>query len=307
MIVSSLVRVGEEEVDNTNAVLFTVHSSQLTREVLDVLDNFNGDVWSAAPLRHRPAQLPELTGSLSRLAATPPGITFVRGAGVLTQVLTIGDLGGDELPAAGPAIAAGGISPVEALSASGPLIDVQGLRRDESYSIESYVSPPPPSAGPPSLSSFASPATGVPADRLQLVISRNAHKKVLVPRRAPGDRATVAVASAVSGTNGPGYSDLAVDVDPSVDLRLPSPVPSALVDLSHQIVAKATAPAEEAALIQQYLADNPSFHYHLPRRLKGGGISDPGEGYGPLLRFLFRTHTGYCQQYASAFAVLARI
>ncbi|MGH9304199.1 MAG: DUF4129 domain-containing transglutaminase family protein [Acidimicrobiales bacterium] len=294
VIVSSLVRVGEEEVDNPKVVLLTVHSSQLTREVLDVLDSFNGDVWSTSPLREHPAELPQLSGSLRKLAADPPPVSYHQGTGVLTQVITVGDLGGSELPIPGSPMAVGGLSPIETLGPSGPLISAQGLKRDESYSIEASLSRPPPVPHKAVLSSFgevssarASPAVSAVSDR---AAARSAAARSAAARSAAARSAGATLTSAQA-----------------IDLQLPEPVPASITRLAHQVVTRAQTPAEKARLIQQYLADNPSFHYHLPRRLKAGAIADQGEGYAALTRFLFVTRTGYCQQFASAFAVLARI
>ena len=90
------------------------------------------------------------------------------------------------------------------------------------------------------------------------------------------------------------------------DLALPRPVPPALVALAHGIVAGATTPYEEARDLQAYFLSG-KFHYKIPTRTQTGQVAVPSPGYGGLLRFLDTTRTGYCQQFATAFAVLARI
>ena len=65
------------------------------------------------------------------------------------------------------------------------------------------------------------------------------------------------------------------------------------------------SPYQEAIDLDVYLT-SPRFRYQLP--LRGDkGLVTPSPGYGGLLSFLFETRTGYCQQFATAFAVLARI
>ncbi len=89
------------------------------------------------------------------------------------------------------------------------------------------------------------------------------------------------------------------------DLQLPRPVPPRLVQLANRLVAGATTDYRKALDLDAYLT-SPRFHYHLPERTKSG-VAVPSPGYGDLLRFLFDSQTGYCQQFATAFAVLARI
>jgi hypothetical protein len=88
-------------------------------------------------------------------------------------------------------------------------------------------------------------------------------------------------------------------------LQLPRPVPSRLVQLANRLVAGATTDYHKALDLDAYLT-SPRFHYHLPERTKSGVVA-PSPGYGGLLSFLFKSPTGYCQQFATAFAVLARI
>ena len=89
------------------------------------------------------------------------------------------------------------------------------------------------------------------------------------------------------------------------DLQLPQPVPSRLAELAKSLVVGATTAYQKALDLDSYLT-SPKFHYHLPERTKSGVIT-PSPGYGGVLSFLFKSPTGYCQQFATAFAVLARI
>ncbi len=83
-------------------------------------------------------------------------------------------------------------------------------------------------------------------------------------------------------------------------LTLPSSVPARVRRLAASIVAAAHAQTEyqKAIALQDYF-QGPQFHYSLRP------ISD-GSGNAALSTFLFDTQTGYCQQFAGAYAVLAR-
>jgi transglutaminase-like putative cysteine protease len=96
-----------------------------------------------------------------------------------------------------------------------------------------------------------------------------------------------------------------VDTSDPQNLQLPGPVPTSLVTLAGTIVAGATTPYQKALDLDAYLT-SARFHYQLPK-LTSSGTSGPVGGYGGLLNFLFVSRTGYCQQFATAFAVLARI
>ena len=105
-------------------------------------------------------------------------------------------------------------------------------------------------------------------------------------------------------------SSAQLEADPAVtsdvqDLQLPQPVPSRLVQLANSLVAGATTAYGKALDLEAYLT-SPKFHYHLPERTKSGVVT-PSPGYRGLLSFLFKSQSGYCQQFATAFAVLARI
>jgi len=98
----------------------------------------------------------------------------------------------------------------------------------------------------------------------------------------------------------------AADNQSQQDTQLPTPVPAQLTALANRLV-KPFVPNTylEALAIQNYLT-GPRFHYQLPTR-KNGQVVVPKPGYDDLINFLFNKPTGYCQQFATAFAVLARI
>jgi transglutaminase-like putative cysteine protease len=130
-------------------------------------------------------------------------------------------------------------------------------------------------------------ATGLDSNMIFDVISQ-------VPLRSPAD------APDTLGTLSP---ELAADV------ALPEGIPPQIVQLAHQIVADAHANTdfEKALAIEQYFQSG-RYHYDLPQSAPGSSQTvTGGEGLYDLQQFLFQTRTGFCQQYASAFAVLARI
>ena len=81
-------------------------------------------------------------------------------------------------------------------------------------------------------------------------------------------------------------------------LALPSSVPQSVYDLAQRIVAGKHTEYDKAVALQDFFL-GPSFTYSL---------DPPNDGYNidALTTFLFNTRTGYCQQFAGAYAVLAR-
>lgn len=84
----------------------------------------------------------------------------------------------------------------------------------------------------------------------------------------------------------------------SGDLELPAVVDGPITQLAARITAGRTTEYAKALAIQDYLR-SPLFKYSL---------SPPSDGTGTatLYNFLFVTRQGYCQQFAGAYAVLAR-
>ena len=81
------------------------------------------------------------------------------------------------------------------------------------------------------------------------------------------------------------------------DLVLPE-LPQTIIDTAATITAKAKTPFEKALAIQQYLT-GPLFLYDTS--VEGSDSTDALEA------FLIKTRRGFCQQFAAAMAVLARI
>lgn len=84
----------------------------------------------------------------------------------------------------------------------------------------------------------------------------------------------------------------------SADLEVPAVVDGAITQLALELTAGQATEYGKALAIQNYLR-SPQFRYKLQP------VSD-GFGSQALYNFLFLTRQGYCQQFAGAFAVLAR-
>ncbi len=85
----------------------------------------------------------------------------------------------------------------------------------------------------------------------------------------------------------------------SMTLEIPADIPTPIVQLVNQLTTGVEAPALKAAAMQAYLRSTP-FSYSVQ------GASGK-TSYDAISTFLFQTHTGYCVQYASAMALMARI
>ncbi len=86
--------------------------------------------------------------------------------------------------------------------------------------------------------------------------------------------------------------------DAAVTAAIPPDLPDNLVQLANRITAKADTAAAKAAAIQGYLRSNQFTYSTEPL---------PGSGYEAMQNFLLRDHRGYCEQFASAMAMMARV
>lgn len=94
---------------------------------------------------------------------------------------------------------------------------------------------------------------------------------------------------------------------PPGELQLPRPAPPRLVSLARRIVAGRQGEYASAVALQDYFLSGHGFSYKLPTVTPRGAIADTSQSYRALESFLFSSRVGYCQQYATAFAVLARL
>ena len=86
--------------------------------------------------------------------------------------------------------------------------------------------------------------------------------------------------------------------DAAVTAEVPSDLPDNLVEVANRVTADADTPAAKAAAIQAYLRSS-QFTYSTDPL--------PGSGYEALENFLLRDRRGYCEQFASAMAMMARV
>jgi transglutaminase-like putative cysteine protease len=80
------------------------------------------------------------------------------------------------------------------------------------------------------------------------------------------------------------------------DLSLPAGLPDAIATLAQRAVAGATYPFQEATRLESWLRGSASYDPAAP----------PGHSYGHLSYFLTTSHRGSSEQFATAFAVMAR-
>ncbi len=85
---------------------------------------------------------------------------------------------------------------------------------------------------------------------------------------------------------------------PPGSLSLPPTVPPDVVALAQRIIAHAHGEYRKALALQDFFY-GPQFSYSLHPPVDGSGIE-------AIQTFLFQTRTGYCQQFAGSFAVMAR-
>jgi transglutaminase-like putative cysteine protease len=243
--VNDLVEMTQSEINNAHEVLFRVYGASPTREVLALLDRFNGDQWY--PINKGDfRRLPEFTSSIADLEAHPEKETVFKNGGIVTQVVQNINLAGSSLPVPGPVLATNGIGPTTMRGTDGPVDALSPLASNSTYAVRAVLPP-------------------------------------------PADVAEEFVGSG-PGSLGPGY-----------DLELPQPVPLEIVNLALGIVGNDHTELGKATDIVNYLTSS-LFKYQLPTTVP----TDKNIGYSELQNFLFSERTGYCQQFAGAFAVLAR-
>lgn len=135
---------------------------------------------------------------------------------------------------------------------------------------------------------------------------------------APGDwrydPASAVIVSPTKTTRDLSYTVTSQEIDPSIRflenvvsppatspiyakyLAYPDNVPQVVVELAHQVTADATSPYAKALALQEWFRS--TFTYDLSVQ--------PGNGDSALLSFL-TDRRGYCEQFASAMALMARI
>lgn len=144
----------------------------------------------------------------------------------------------------------------------------------------------------------------LPAAYLPVAVSGLAHASFssrsasLITSRSTSRGLTYRVASQVPDFSPAELSQAQVDRAPALarDLSLPSSVPARVAALAHQVVLGQTTAYGKALALQDFFRHN--FTYSL--------AVAPSNSDNALVQFLFDTRKGYCQQFAGAYAVMAR-
>lgn len=97
-------------------------------------------------------------------------------------------------------------------------------------------------------------------------------------------------AGRLAGAGGP----VPAELDPF--LELPADLPPEIADLARTVTAGATTPYEQALALQRFFREGFTYTLDVPAGHSGDAV----------LRFLFETRAGYCEQFAGSFAAMAR-
>lgn len=81
-------------------------------------------------------------------------------------------------------------------------------------------------------------------------------------------------------------------------LQLPSTLPEEIVELAREVTRGAPTAYAKAVRLQEWFTKDGDFTYSLATR---------GQGNSALVDFLIRNRAGYCEQFAAAMAVMARV
>lgn len=92
-------------------------------------------------------------------------------------------------------------------------------------------------------------------------------------------------------------SEAAMPASVRADLQLPASIPGRVRRLAHQIVAKDVSAYSKALSLEEFFRHGFRYSLDVP----------PGNSTNAMVRFLFQTRAGFCQQFAGTYAVLARL
>jgi hypothetical protein len=164
----------------------------------------------------------------------------------------------------------------------------------ETFHIEELGSPWLPVAFQPETVSLGAPVSYDPTSGSLLTGSRTADGETYRVVAAESLAAlTPALLSRVRKISAKDRSEL------TEFLQLPRGIPTSVVQLARTLVPASASEYQKALALQEFFHRSP-FVYTL-------GPPQGDNTTGALVSFLFRTHAGYCQQYAAAYAVLARL
>lgn len=143
-------------------------------------------------------------------------------------------------------------------------------------------------------------APGVPLEvrgiggQLRGIIRGTTNVRIIGSQEVSGYRVTSAVA-----TTSPTRLDAATGPDRvgPTWTALPAELPTRVSQLAHELAANAPTRYAQVAAIEAYLRTHETYSLNSPV---------PGPGQDAVYDFLFRDHTGFCEQFASATAVMLR-
>ncbi|MEV5411717.1 DUF3488 and transglutaminase-like domain-containing protein [Thermopolyspora sp. NPDC052614] len=81
-------------------------------------------------------------------------------------------------------------------------------------------------------------------------------------------------------------------------LEVPATLPREIVELTKEVTRGASSPYAKAVRLQKWFTEDGDFTYSLATR---------GQSNSALVDFLLRDRTGYCEQFAAAMAIMARV
>lgn len=263
-------------------LLFVADTPIPTYWQLGVLTHFDGQRWTADPVTQSVARRGGGTGGVAAvpsLSSGPPVLPEPASSQVYSSYISMGALRTSLLPVPPGTVSVGG-GGVELLKGVGVLAirpSIPGFAYDSVSDLPA-----------PSLDSDVTPS-GAPSSGASL--------------GAPGASGASGGASSsspiASGTSASGQSGTPVPVtnaELEVYLALPKMDP-AVVSLAHSIVRGASTPMAKALAIGSYFRSG-RFRYSL---------TSASTGPDSLTSFLFHQRAGFCQQFAGAYAVLARL
>ncbi|GAB4007646.1 transglutaminase family protein [Nocardioides ultimimeridianus] len=105
------------------------------------------------------------------------------------------------------------------------------------------------------------------------------------------------------GTDGSFFKDAAAGAVPAEDSYVPATVPASVRDLAEQVTERATDDYQRALLLQDFFRVSGHFQYSLQRAPEG----TVGQTMETFLSTRPGGRIGYCEQFASAMALMARI
>ena len=256
-------------VNRTTELMFIAQTPLPTYWQLAVLTRFNGTAWLPDPTTEAAAQSDALLPPDNAVPGLPTLPEPAPGKTFRAQV-TIANLESTLLPL-----------PPSTVSVDTDAVDVVpgfgALQPFEAAPGLTYVA----------VARVPAATTGTPG-------SAGARRRA---RRAAGSAGAGSTGAAGSGSPSAATSGAIAPGALAPYLQLPKE-PASIVQLAHQIVAGATGPAAEAAALARWF-DTGRYRYTL---------SPPApKGPNALESFLFTTRAGFCQQFAAAYGVLARI